>query len=146
MKAVFAALIFFVLPNFAMAQKNNTSLTSTQMHRAEMIGTELRCLVCQNESIQDSSSLLAIQLRTIIRQQVSEGVSSQKIKQYMVQRYGIFILLEPPFTPVTFLLYGSPFFALFFGVLTFYLSRRQLIKHIKPLTKAETMRLDELLK
>lgn len=146
MKIILSALFFFLLPNISKAQENNINLTPAQTQRAEILGSELRCLVCQNESVQASSSSLAAQLRTIIQQQVSEGLSNKQIKQYMVQRYGVFILLKPPFSAVTFLLYGSPFFALLFGAWLFYLSRGQLKKHIKPLTQAETIRLDELLK
>lgn len=146
MKAIFLTLLFFALPHLLRAQENSIPLTSAQSHQAEVIGNELRCLVCQNENVQDSSSLLASQLRTIIRRQVFEGDSTQQIKQYMVQRYGIFILLKPPFSAVTFLLYGSPFFALILGVLLFFINRRQPRKHLPTLTQAETSRLDELLK
>lgn len=146
MKAIFCALILFLAPSFLKAQENIIKLTAPQMQRAEMLGSQLRCLVCQNESILNSSSSLAAQLRNIIRQQVAEGTSNQQIKQYMVERYGVFILLKPPFSPVTFLLYGSPFFALGLGIWLFYLNRRQWDKPVMPLTQAENTRLDELLK
>lgn len=146
MKIVFSILFLFLLPHFSMAQENNISLTPVQMQRAEMLGSEFRCLVCQNESIQDSSSSLAAQLRTIIRKQVSKDASNQQIKNYMVQRYGTFILLNPPFSPITFLLYGSPFLALFFGIWLFYLNVHKTKEHVPPLSKAGTARLDEILK
>lgn len=146
MKAIFFALIFVLSPGFLKAQENTVQLTAAQTQRAEILSSELRCLVCQNESILDSSSSLAAQLRLIIQQQVSDGASNQQIKQYMVARYGVFILLKPPFSPVTFLLYGSPFFAFALGFWLFYRNHRQLGKRVMKLTEAETTRLNELLK
>ncbi|MDD2705232.1 MAG: cytochrome c-type biogenesis protein CcmH, partial [Acidocella sp.] len=88
-----------LLPALAFAQdtvtRDGVTLTATQEARAETIGDQLRCLVCQNESIEDSSASLAKQLRVIIRNQVVQGVPDKSILNYMVQRYGIFVLLKP---------------------------------------------------
>lgn len=146
MKALFFVLLFILSPCFLKAQENTVRLTTTQAQRAEMLSSELRCLVCQNENILDSSSPLAAQLRYIIQQQVSAGASNQQIKHYMVARYGVFILLKPPFSSVTFLLYGSPFFAFVLGFWLFYRNHRQLGKRVMKLTEAEITRLNELLK
>lgn len=130
----------------AMVQRDGVILTPAQEHRAEAIGSQLRCLVCQNESIEESSAGLAKQLRTIIRQQVVQGVPDKQIMQYMVHRYGIFVLLKPPVSPLTWLLYASPFLALIIGFLVYWLGRRNRAKPVAPLTEAEQARLDELLK
>ena len=146
MRYLFVVLVVWLTPFLAQAQTSAIILTPVQEQRAETIAAQLRCLVCQNESIQDSSAALAVQLRQIIRQKIAKGASTQQIKDYMVQRYGIFILLQPPFSPLTWLLYASPFLALFAGGGIFYLSRRQHTDPKPALSKAEQTRLDELLK
>lgn len=134
----------FFIPAQAQAQLEN--LTAAQQQRADAVASQLRCLVCQNESIEESSASLANQLRQIIEQQIVSGASNQQIKNYMVQRYGIFILLKPPVSPLTFLLYASPFLAFLIGGWLFYVNRRQRAKQLPLLDKAEQARLDELLK
>ena len=139
-----------LLPVLAWAQQTVTrdgvTLTPAQEARAEGIGDQLRCLVCQNESIEGSSASLAKQLRVIIRQQVVAGDSSKSIKDYMVARYGIFVLLKPPFMPLTWLLYAMPVLALLLGALGFWLARLVRPAPPAPLSDAETARLNELLK
>ena len=76
--------------------------------RAEALGRELRCLVCQNESIEESGADLAHDLRLLIRRRLSAGDSDRRVLDYVVARYGIFVLLEPPFAPVTWLLWLTP--------------------------------------
>lgn len=146
MKFLLLYLSLILLPAIACAQADLATLTPAQEKRAVALGDQFRCLVCQNESIEDSTAALAGQLRQIIRQQISSGASNQQIRHYMVQRYGIFILLKPPVSPLTGLLYASPFLALLVGFGLFYLNRRQPPKSPLPLTKAEQARLDELLK
>lgn len=143
-------LALLLLPGLALAQamvtRDGVTLTQAQETRAEAIGDQLRCLVCQNESIEDSSAGLAKQLRVIIRQQVVQGVPTPRIMSYMVQRYGIFVLLKPPVSPLTWLLYASPFLALAAGALAVWLGRRRRVRPVSPLSPAEQSRLDELLK
>jgi cytochrome c-type biogenesis protein CcmH len=143
-------LTLLLLPGLALAQdmvtRDGVTLTQGQENRAEAIGDQLRCLVCQNESIEESSAGLAKQLRVIIRQQVVQGVPDKQIMHYMVQRYGIFVLLKPPVSPLTWLLYASPFIALVIGFLAFWLGRRGRAGQVAPLSQAEQARLDELLK
>lgn len=146
MKLLLISLGFMVFLVSAQAQAGLPGLTTMQQQRADSISGQLRCLVCQNESLLDSSAPLADQLRQIISQQVAQGASDQQIKSYLVQRYGIFILLKPPFSKLTFLLYASPFLAFLGGGGLFYLTRRQGKQPLNPLSKAERNRLDELLK
>ncbi len=124
--------------------RDGVTLTAPQENRAEAVGSKLRCLVCQNESIEGSSAPLAKQLRVIIRQQVVAGASSHDIIAYMVQRYGIFVLLKPPLSPLTWLLYASPFLALAVGGGTMLLARRGRVAAPAPLSEGERARLEEL--
>jgi cytochrome c-type biogenesis protein CcmH len=147
-KRVLLFLLAF-LPAVAQAQmvtRDGVTLTQTQESQAEAIGDQLRCLVCQNESIEGSSAQLARQLRIIIRQHVVAGNSRQSIMQFMVQRYGIFVLLKPPFTPLTWLLYFTPPLALVIGFLVFWMARRIRVPPPAPLSEADAKRLNELLR
>lgn len=73
---------------------------------------ELRCLVCQNQNIADSDAPLATDLREQVRRQIAEGRSDAEIKQYLVARYGDFVLYKPPLKPSTVLLWAGPFLLL----------------------------------
>jgi cytochrome c-type biogenesis protein CcmH len=76
------------------------------------LSNELRCLVCQNQTIADSNAELAVDLRNQVRKQLSEGKSDREILDYMVQRYGEFVLYRPPFNYKTILLWAGPFLLL----------------------------------
>ena len=83
--------------------------------RAVKLSEKLRCLVCQNQSIADSNAELAVDLRTQIREQIAAGRSDDQIVDYMVTRYGDFVLYEPPFKPTTILLWVGPMLLLVGG-------------------------------
>ncbi|MCB5943260.1 cytochrome c-type biogenesis protein CcmH [Acidocella sp. KAb 2-4] len=138
-----------LLPALALAQdmvtRDGVTMTAAQEAQAEAIGDQLRCLVCQNESIEDSDAKLAGQLRGIIRQQVVQGVPPSQIMDYMVQRYGIFVLLKPPVSPLTWLLYAMPALALALGGMAWLFAARRKAAPPAPLSEAERARLDELL-
>jgi cytochrome c-type biogenesis protein CcmH len=112
--------------------------------RAEAIGQQLRCLVCQNESIEDSGAALAADLRKIVRQRVAAGDSDKQVVAWMVARYGNFVRLSPPFDAVTFLLWGSPFLALAAGGGAAFWAARQRVPPPPPLSPQERQRLAEL--
>ena len=76
--------------------------------RARALSAELRCLVCQNQSIDDSDAPLARDIRILIRERIGKGESNDAVRDYLVSRYGDFILLKPPFKPETLLLWLSP--------------------------------------
>jgi cytochrome c-type biogenesis protein CcmH len=76
--------------------------------RARVISQELRCLVCQNESIDASNAPLAHDLRLLVRKRLVVGDTDQQVLNYIVARYGVFVLLNPPFEPVTWLLWLGP--------------------------------------
>ncbi|CCQ75363.1 cytochrome c-type biogenesis protein [Magnetospira sp. QH-2] len=85
--------------------------------RAKEIGSELRCLVCQNESIEASNAELAGDLRVLVRERVSAGDSNDQVIDYVVSRYGDYVLLNPPMKFETLLLWGGPFLFLALGIL-----------------------------
>jgi cytochrome c-type biogenesis protein CcmH len=85
--------------------------------RFEQITKELRCLVCQNESIADSNVDLAQDLRRQVREMLVAGKSDDAIFQFMTDRYGEFVRFAPPLSPKTLLIWGAPFFMLLLGVL-----------------------------
>jgi cytochrome c-type biogenesis protein CcmH len=113
----------------------------TLERRAEAIGAQLRCLVCQNESIEASDAGLAQDLRHVIREQVLAGETDRQILQWMVARYGDFVRLRPPFDGLTALLWSAPALALGAGFTIVALSRRRTIPSDATLTDEERLRL-----
>ena len=115
--------------------------------RARDLSTELRCLVCQNQSIDDSNAPLARDLRIIVRERLQAGDSDAQVRDYLVQRYGDFILLKPPFKPGTLLLWLSPAAVLLLGgvALVVLARRRRAPETVAALSDAEQKRLDALL-
>ena len=109
---------------------------------------QLRCLVCQNETLADSHADLAEDLRKQIREQMSAGKSDQEILAYLTQRYGDFVLYKPPVKATTYLLWFGPFALLIAGtfILYRYVRRRREIIEERPLTADEKRRAEELLK
>jgi cytochrome c-type biogenesis protein CcmH len=114
-----------------------------QEERARGIGRELRCLVCQNQSIEDSDADLARDLRRIVREQVSAGRSDAEVVGFVHERYGDFVLLRPRFTAATALLWATPAVALLAGALLVRSARRRPAAPSGPaaLTEAERARL-----
>ncbi|HUO44840.1 MAG TPA: cytochrome c-type biogenesis protein [Burkholderiales bacterium] len=84
--------------------------------RTTQVASELRCLVCQNQTIADSQAGLAIDLKNQIREQLRQGATEAQIKQYMVQRYGDFVLYNPPVKTTTWLLWFGPFLLMVLGI------------------------------
>jgi cytochrome c-type biogenesis protein CcmH len=93
--------------------------------RFERITKELRCLVCQNESIADSNVELASDLRRQVREMLVAGQSDDSIFDFMTDRYGDFVRFSPPLEPKTLVIWGAPFFMLLFGVVVVYRIVRQ---------------------
>jgi cytochrome c-type biogenesis protein CcmH len=117
-----------------------------QEQRARSIGHELRCMVCQNQSIEESEADLARDLRRIVRERVATGDSDSQVVSYLHDRYGDFVLLRPPFTLATAALWGAPFIALGGGLLAILLLRRRRIDPVAaaPLSAEEQARLAAL--
>ena len=117
--------------------------------RARALSHELRCFVCQNQSIDDSNAPLARDLRILVRERLKQGDSDDQVKSFIVSRYGNFVLLRPPFQMETLLLWLTPLLVLAAtGVLLFRRLRRagfQPSVAVPPLTADETNRLRDLL-
>ena len=94
-------------------------------NRARNLSKGIRCLVCQNQSIDDSDSELAKDLRKIIRIKIVEGKKDKKINDFLVEKYGNFILMKPPFYSETFLLWSSPFIIVFIGFIIIFFSLKK---------------------
>lgn len=111
------------------------------------ISEEMRCLVCQNESLAGSRSDLANDLRREIRTLIQEGKSDDQIRTFMVERYGDFVLYRPPVKPITWLLWIGPFVILAIGIagLLMYLRRRNQSVPNTILTEADNQKIDALL-
>lgn len=105
--------------------------------RAREISRDLRCVVCRNQSIDDSNAGIARDMRIILRERLIAGDTNDQAVAFMVDRYGTFILLEPPVAPMTWLLWGGP--ALLLLVAVFGFSRLW----TRPAAAAELSRLDE---
>ena len=148
MLAVVVTLSFYARPAFAV---NPDEMLSDPVleQRARTISEELRCLVCQNQSIDDSDADLAHDLRVLVRERLLAGDNNQQVIDYIVARYGDYVLLNPPFKPDTYILWASPFILLILAALAvvgFY-RRKKRDGRTAPanLSDQERKRLDEIL-
>jgi cytochrome c-type biogenesis protein CcmH len=114
--------------------------------RVRDVALELRCLVCQNQTLADSNAELAVDLRNTIRDQLSRGASERDVRDFMVARYGDFVLYRPPLKASTIALWAGPFVLLALGA--FFLARRLRSKRPEDgaLSEAERARAAELLR
>ena len=115
--------------------------------RLNILAKELRCLVCQNETLADSRADLALDLRREVREKMRQGLTDAQIKTYLTQRYGDFVLYRPPVKGTTWLLWFGPFLLLIaaIGGLTYFLKRRRTVLTEIPLSAEEAARLKTLL-
>jgi cytochrome c-type biogenesis protein CcmH len=132
MRRLFAALLFAVvaltgaLTGPALAVRPDEKLADPALEaRARTLSEELRCLVCQNQSIDDSDADLARDLRILVRERIAAGDSDQGVLDYLVARYGEFVLLRPRFNLGTALLWVSPFAVLLAGGVAVVLAARR---------------------
>ena len=120
--------------------------------RARNISKGLRCLVCQNQSIDDSDASLAKDLRVLVRERITAGDSNDQVMTYVVSRYGNFVLLKPPFNMATLVLWLGPFLLIICGLIAIvqFFRRSQKANATRtqtaaPLTDLEKKRVDKLL-
>jgi cytochrome c-type biogenesis protein CcmH len=115
--------------------------------RARALSRELRCIVCQNESIDDSNAPLARDIRVLLRERLAAGDSDTQARAFLVARYGDFVLLRPPIRADTYLLWFGPFALLLLGGGVAYvaLRRRRPVPAV-PLSAEEQARLDALMR
>jgi cytochrome c-type biogenesis protein CcmH len=129
MRALLAALLL-ALAGLAHGQADEVAHPDPRVEaRLKDLGEELRCLVCQNQTIADSAAPLALDLRNQIRTQIAQGRSDDEIREYMFDRYGDFVLYKPPFKAATAFLWLGPFalLAVGVGVLVVVLRRRNAV-------------------
>lgn len=128
MKRVLAAVFLLTLPAFhgAFAVEPGEMLKDPVLEaRARSLSEGLRCLVCQNQSIDDSNAELAKDIRLLVRERLMKGDTDVQIRDFLVSRYGDFILLKPPFETRTLLLWGTPFFVLILGAAGIFMAARR---------------------
>ncbi len=134
MRAILAVLLL-AFAAAAFGQADEVAHPDAKVERRlKDLGEELRCLVCQNETLADSQAPLAEDLRNEIRGMIRQGKSNDQIRAYLVARYGDFVLYNPPFKSITVLLWVGPFalLALGLGVMAFVLKRRRVLPAAPP--------------
>jgi cytochrome c-type biogenesis protein CcmH len=147
-RVIFTVCLFLFVPLTASAVQPDEVLTDPRLEaRARALSAELRCMVCQNESIDESNADLARDLRLLVRERLQAGDSDEQIRTFLVHRYGDFILLKPPFKLETWLLWGAPFIVLALGGGLILASRRRQNYRdaANPLSEAERAKLDAML-
>ena len=129
-KKVFIFVLFFVITqnyylNSYAVEPEEILTNKKQEILARKISKNIRCMVCQNESIDASSAPLAKDLRVLIRNKIQEGKNSEEIYKFLTDRYGDFILLKPPLKIITFPLWFLPFFILIISIIyVFWLNKK----------------------
>ena len=136
------------IPLNASAVEPSEILQNPQLElRARNLSQNIRCLVCQNQSIDDSNASLARDLRKIVREQLVSGASDSEIYEFLIARYGDFILLRPPVKATTYILWYGPLFIFFAGLVlsALFLIRRKRILPEEPLSHSEKEELSRLI-
>ena len=143
-----ALLFAFMVSASAWAVEPDEMLADpAQEARARAVGQELRCLVCQNQAIDDSNAPLARDLRILVRERIKAGDSNAQVMEFVVARYGDYVRLRPPMRIETYLLWFGPALVLAaaIGALVLSLRRRRVALHTAPLDAEERARLDKIL-
>ena len=139
-------MIFLLMMSWSVyaAHPAPETVNPTLEKRVTQLTEELRCLVCQNQTIADSQAELAINLKNQVREKLAQGMSEKDVIDFMVERYGDFVLYRPPVKGTTWVLWFGPFLLLLFGLIFLFvkLQRRAAIE-IPP--KAEQTHAAELL-
>jgi cytochrome c-type biogenesis protein CcmH len=142
------ALLILALPlSVFAAGATPTDLDPVAAKRAVDLSAQLRCLVCQNQTIADSNAELAVDLRRQVNEQIKAGKTDREIIDYMVERYGAFVLYKPPFNVTTLLLWLGPSLLVVFGVIFYVRTVRARNRVIvdRPLNDAERAEAERLL-
>ena len=150
MKALCFWAMVLIASVTAFAVEPNERLADPALEaRARTISGELRCLVCQNESIDESGADLAHDIRMLVRQRLSAGDTDRQTRQAVVNRYGSFVLLKPPVEPATYVLWYGPPLLVAAGLTGtwLWLRRRQPVSLAnEPLSPEESRRLDGMMR
>jgi cytochrome c-type biogenesis protein CcmH len=145
--AAFAILLALSAPAFAV-QPGEMLKDPMLEARARALSQQLRCMVCQNQSIDDSEAPLARDLRLLVRERLAAGDSDRQVIDFLVSRYGEFVLLKPPFEWHTALLWALPPGLLVIGgvALVVLARRRKVVPADEPLSPAESAKLTKMIK
>jgi cytochrome c-type biogenesis protein CcmH len=140
-------LVFSALPALAVNPDEVLSDPALEQ-RARNLSAQLRCMVCQNQSIDDSSAELARDLRVLVRERLVNGDSDSQVIDYVVSRYGEFVLLKPRFSAKTMILWAAPILLLVIGGIAIFIfvRTRPNQRTVAALTPEEQARIEELLK
>jgi cytochrome c-type biogenesis protein CcmH len=147
MGRLFLLLAFLLLAATAQAVEPSEMLKDPALEaRARAISQEIRCVVCQNQTIDDSNADIAHDLRLIVRERLTAGDTDQQVKDYLTARYGDFVLLKPPFLAKTFILWMGPAMVLLIGgaIIALVLGQRR-SPQLAPLSDDESRRLARLI-
>jgi len=145
--AAFLLLTLFLTPIHAFAVNPDEILSDPALEqRARALSAELRCMVCQNQSIDDSNAELARDLRVVVRERLVDGDSDEQVLDYVVSRYGEFVLLKPRLSMRTIALWGAPAALAVIGlVVAVVYTRRRALQPVAKLSPEEEARLGKLL-
>jgi len=141
---IFLLLCLLAGPAFAVSNPGEMLADPAQEARARALGQQLRCLVCQNNSVEESEADFARDLRRVIRERVTAGDDDAQVMAWMTARYGEFVRLYPALNAQTALLWASPVLALAMGAAAVLLGRRRRQAAPTPLSDAERTALEKL--
>lgn len=146
--AIVALLGALLLPQAIFAMTPDEMLKDPVLeHRARVLSQELRCMVCQNQSIDDSDAPLAKDLRLLVRERLVKGDSDRQVLDFLVSRYGSFVLLKPPLEISTLLLWGLPPVTLLAGIVALLIMarrRKTIVLDAAALSSEEQQRIRKL--
>jgi cytochrome c-type biogenesis protein CcmH len=146
--ALVALLGALLLPQAIFAMTPDEMLKDPVLeHRARVLSQELRCMVCQNQSIDDSDAPLAKDLRLLVRERLVKGDSDRQVLDFLVSRYGSFVLLKPPLEISTLLLWGLPPVTLLAGIVVLLIMarrRKTIVLDAAALSSEEQQRIRKL--
>jgi cytochrome c-type biogenesis protein CcmH len=131
-------VIILLIPSLAAAEEARPLADNPQVEaRLKHLAVELRCLVCQNQTLADSNAPLAEDLRREVREMITKGMSDREIIDFLVQRYGDFVLYRPPWKATTTLLWLGPFLLLIAGATALVLALRRRQRKLADVTLSE---------
>jgi cytochrome c-type biogenesis protein CcmH len=149
LRATLLALAFLAMPQGAHAVQPDEVLQDPALEaRARELSAELRCMVCQNQSIDDSDAELARDLRLLVRERLVAGDTNEQVIDYLVSRYGEFVLLKPRFSTATLMLWITPLAVLLIGGAGFFAYARRRVPNAQStviLSDAERERIEKIL-
>lgn len=148
MGMLFSAIWFFAAPVQA-KEAESMAKDPVLEKRVDEVSAELRCLVCQNQTIADSHADLAIDLKNQVREMLRAGNTNEEVVNYMVDRYGDFVRYKPPMKPTTYFLWFGPIVLIVAGLLVLFVTlrkRRQRVAETAPISADDAKKVEDLLR